>query len=393
MQQVLVVRGVYRRAVLGDELTLWIESLARNLPALAAGPDLHDLHLVLRQGAGLVRADDRCGAQRFYRGQLADQGVGTGHLLGSQSQDDDDDGGQAFWDGGHREGDPGVQHLPQIRAVIDTHADDAGHHRQCGADEDVRQVLEAPFQRCFRVLRRLHQIGDMAYLGAHTGAGDEAEPIAAGDDSAHEAHVSLIADADLGLFDGVDPFVRRLRFTSERRFVDLQPVSLVQTNVGAQNVTGLDLQHVAGHELTSGHVDPFAAAHHQRARRGHFLERIHGFLGFVFLDEAYGGVDQHDDQNGHRIDHVIEIERDDGTDHQDDQQRILELAEIDDQCRRFGRLRQLVRTVAHEPIAGGIIAQPRLEIGLELAGRLIDGLLEPICAHGRSPEFSCCLMS
>ncbi len=67
-------------------------------------------HSVFGQGAGLIGADDICGAQSFHRGQTVDQGVTFGHPHHPARQGDCRHYRQPLGDSGHRQGYGGFDH-------------------------------------------------------------------------------------------------------------------------------------------------------------------------------------------------------------------------------------------------------------------------------------------
>ena len=85
----------------------------------AGGPQLNHLHPVLREGAGLVRADHRRRSQRLDRGESFDQRARPGELPHADGESEGDGGQQALGnvrhqqadseDDGVREGQPGEQ--------------------------------------------------------------------------------------------------------------------------------------------------------------------------------------------------------------------------------------------------------------------------------------------
>ncbi len=80
-----------------------IVARAGDVVALAAGVDLAHGHLVLRERAGLVGADDGGGAERLDRGELADDGAALGHPLHAEREGDGGDRGQPLGDRGDGE--------------------------------------------------------------------------------------------------------------------------------------------------------------------------------------------------------------------------------------------------------------------------------------------------
>ena len=71
-------------------------------------------HAVLRQRAGLVRADDGDRAERLDGRQLADQRLALEHALRAQRERDGDHRGQRLGHGGHRQADGRQQQLLDV---------------------------------------------------------------------------------------------------------------------------------------------------------------------------------------------------------------------------------------------------------------------------------------
>lgn len=63
-----------------------LESVQVAVDDVIVEPDVRDVHLILRQRARLVRADDRRGAERFDRLEIFDETVLSGHPLRRQGQ-------------------------------------------------------------------------------------------------------------------------------------------------------------------------------------------------------------------------------------------------------------------------------------------------------------------
>ena len=68
-------------------------------------PCVGDGHAVLRERAGLIRADDLRAAERFDRRQTADDRVAAGHVRNADGKDDRNDRGETLRDGSHGERD------------------------------------------------------------------------------------------------------------------------------------------------------------------------------------------------------------------------------------------------------------------------------------------------
>src|SRR3990172_13331174 len=86
-----------------------IEALPAHVVARLPDEDRPHVHLALRQGARLVRADNGRGAERFHGGELPDEGVALHHPLEPESKTDRDDGGKAFRNRRNGEADRGEE--------------------------------------------------------------------------------------------------------------------------------------------------------------------------------------------------------------------------------------------------------------------------------------------
>ena len=117
-QQLLDRRGVLAADFLGRVLSVC--------------PRLDQRHAVLGKRAGLIRADDRCAAQRFNRRQTADDRILFDHALHADREHDGDDRGQALRNGGYRERYRSHEDLEHWDAVqhADHENDRAGSQRE-----------------------------------------------------------------------------------------------------------------------------------------------------------------------------------------------------------------------------------------------------------------------
>ena len=106
-------------------------------------PRVGDGHAVLRERAGLIRADDLRAAKRFHRRQPADDRVAAGHIRNADGEHDRDDRRKALRDGGHGERDrnhKGIEDNVKAEAAraqkLHRENDDAdAKHKPC---EDLR---------------------------------------------------------------------------------------------------------------------------------------------------------------------------------------------------------------------------------------------------------------
>ena len=92
---------------------------AGHVVEFSAGENLLHGHLVLRERAGLVRADDGGAAERFDGGKFADDRAAFRHARDADGERDGDRRGQSLRDRADREGDRGHEHLDRAFAARD----------------------------------------------------------------------------------------------------------------------------------------------------------------------------------------------------------------------------------------------------------------------------------
>ena len=176
-------------------------------------------HLVAGERTGLVGADDGGGAQRLHRMQLLHDGMVCGHALHTESQHDGEDGRQAF-----RHGGDGKRNGEQQRVDDVMHAMEAFEHRERhqhhhgndahGDAENLRDVVHFLLQRRGVVFGGLQQVGDLAHLRVHAGAGHDGTAGALRHGRAVEHHVRAVAQC-LGLLKRFRLLAHRHRFAGE----------------------------------------------------------------------------------------------------------------------------------------------------------------------------------
>ena len=166
----------------------------------AAGRREHPLngHLIARQGAGLVRRDNRCRAQRLDRGQPLHDGLLLGHALHPQRQHHRQDGGQPLGHRRHGQRHAQQQHRDHILGALQVRQQqDRAHHHQRYHHHHQAQL--APRAGHFLLQWRglghggVKQVGDATHLGGHAGGGDHGAPAALCHGRALEDHVQAFA--------------------------------------------------------------------------------------------------------------------------------------------------------------------------------------------------------
>ena len=304
---------------------------------LAGGGDhAPDRHLASGEGAGLVGADDRRRAEGLDRGELLDDGVVRGHPLHAQGQHDRQDRRQPL---GHRrdgQGDAeqqGGDHVvgavhPEHRKHGEHHHGRDHHHRDAEHPADERDL---PLQRRRVLPGAVQQVGDLAHLGGHAGAGHHRPAHALRDGGAVVHHVEPVAQGDVP-GQGAGVLEHGLALTGERGLGDLERRRRQQPRVSGHRVALAEGEQVTRHELAGRHPQRYAVAHDRSGGGGHLLQGLDGVLGPGLLHVAQHGVehDDHRDDDGVVGDAVRALEppraeRDDDGHQEQIDQRVTEV--------------------------------------------------------------------
>ena len=329
-------------------LALGLVALPGHFQQLPVGPEPAGGHLVLGEGAGLVRADDRGAAEGFDRGQLPDEGVPLDHLLHAEREADRDDGRQALGHRGDGEADRGHEHLEDVAAL--EHADEE-HERaddERGDAQPPSQLRELLLQRGVLVLLLLEHRRDEADLRSHAGLDHDPPAPAEHGHRAGVGHGEPVAERRLVLHGRTGLLFHRHALAGQRGLLDPQVDRLDEAHVGGHVVAGLQQDHVAGHQLARGHHPGGAVAHHPRLGGGHLLQGRERLLGLGFLHHADDGVQDDDEDDRSRVHPLAEHEGDDRGRDQDDDEEVLELRREEGEEPRARLLHQLVRTDLRE---------------------------------------------
>ena len=266
-------------------------------------------HLVLGEGAGLVRADDLGAAEGLDGGQAADDGVALGHVGDADGEHDRDNGGKTLRYGRDGQGDgdhEAVENDLELKSAraqyLHGKDDDADAENQPG--EDLAQLAELYLQRGLTLLGAGEGVGYLAHLGVHAGGGDDHGAAAVGDGGAHVAHVLAVAQGHVGRVlevDYIDELVDRHALAGEGGLLYLKAGAVYYASVCGDGVAGLKVDDVAHYELGAGHDGYLPVAQNLAGRRGHGLQGFDSLFGLALLVHAEDGVDQDDDQDDDRV--------------------------------------------------------------------------------------------
>jgi hypothetical protein len=120
----------------------------------------------------------------------------------------------------------------------------------------------------------------------------------------------------------------------------VQVGQLEEAQVGGNLVPGFEDHDIAGHQGAGRHAFAFSIALHEAFLHHHVAQRVQGPLGLAFLYEAEHGVQEHHGEDHDRVRQHVAAEGRENSGHargheQDDDHRIVELAQEPQPCRRL----------------------------------------------------------
>ena len=327
---------------------------------------LHHGHLVLRQGAGLVGADDLGAAQGLHSGQPADDRIALAHIGHANAQYHSNHSGQALRDGGNRQGNrhhEGFQHHGQVEVPGHSQVKEENEHTdaQDQLGKGLAQVIQLFLQGSLFLHRSRQGAGDLAHLGVHAGAGDQGFAPAVDHGGTHIAHIFPVAQRHIlpvrAEAQGLDDLIDGDGLAGEGGFLDLQAGTFNETAVCRDTVAGFQNHDVAGNQLVGVHDDLSAVPQDFTGGRRHGLQGFDGGLGLALLEHTQHRVQRHHHQDDAHLRQAFI--RDDIGDrgnrrrhHQDDQHGIFQLRqETLEQGGFFGVL-ELIGAVFFQPLPG-----------------------------------------
>jgi hypothetical protein len=350
-------KGVVERRWLADlhrlpvqlDAAVGIEATAADVEALPADVERAYGHLVLGEGAGLVRDDDRAGAEGLDCGQVSHDRISPGHPAHADGQRDGQHDGQAFGNCGDGDRDGREEHLREGLAAQQARGEGHGAESDDSESDEPAEPRHALLERRLAALGSVDLLRDAAHLCADPRGHRDAAPPSARHGGAREGHVPALRCRQRSfLEDRLGDLVDRDRFPGEHGLVALEPRRLQEAQIGGDDVAGLQQHEVARNDGLALDLDPLAAPQHGRAGRHHPHQRGDRLLRTVLLQESDGRVQDQDEADDDGILPVRDRERDRHRRQQDVDERTLELVEQDRQgLRPFGRS-QAVRTEAGE---------------------------------------------
>ena len=226
-------------------------------------------HFVLREGTGLIGADDLCTSERFNRRQLAYDRVAARHIGNAYRKHDGNDRGKSL--GYRRNGKADSHHEGveyRLAREVGVHADkvDGKYHRADAEHEeaqDLAELIELELERCLLILCLRERVGYLAHLGLHTSGNDHGFAASVNSRRAHIDHVLAVAERNFTVIGGVYcgcGLEHGNGFASQRRFLTLEAGALDQTAVGGDGISRFKHYDIAGDQLVAVQGDLLSVA-------------------------------------------------------------------------------------------------------------------------------------
>lgn len=276
---------------------------------------LDDRNVVFSQGAGLIRAEDVHGAESRNGIEALDQNAVLGHLGRALSHINRHDHGQEFRS--HADGD-GEREQERIQNAFMHHGvnqEDNGDDDGDDPDNQEAETLDAFFKSVLG--GGLDDfLGDLAEFRMQADAGHQEFPETGNDVGAGEDR----AVAAGRLFRGQ-------AFAGQAGFVQEEIGGADNLAVRRHDVAGGEGNDIAGHEVFGFEVLLLAVAEHASANSQAAGDLLGGLAGLMLLIEVEDDAQEdHGQDDGHAPQFAGEP-RNEGGDNQDDDERILEIAE------------------------------------------------------------------
>ena len=271
---------------------------------------IHHRHLILGQGAGLVRANDLCAAQRLHRSEPPYDGIPLGHIGNADGQHHRHHRGEPFRNGRHRQRHrhhKGIHHHtggegpgPQ-KLHAENHQADPQHQ----PGQHFGQLAQLPLQRRLPILGLRQRTSDFTHLRVHARGSDHGRAPAIDHGGPHIDHVLPVSQGDvlpaLPEMDEVYELIDRNGLSRESRLFDFEACALQNPPVGGDSVAGLQQHHIACHQIFTADGHHLTIPQNLGGGCGHLLQRLNGFLRLVLLIHSQDSIDHHHEENDNHI--------------------------------------------------------------------------------------------
>ena len=344
--------------------------------------ELPDGHLVLGQGASLIRADHRHTPQPFHRLELPDHRVLLGHLPGAEGEDNGDNGAQRLRDGRHCQGHSEEESAHHIfPAEQNTHSKQKAAQDQNADGEFFAKLIQAHLEGGLLLRGGLQQGRNLAHLGVHPCAGDQKPAPAIGDKGAREHHILPVSQGNLPVND-LCGLLHRQALPGQGALGGLQAGTFQQAAVGTDGVACLQHHDIPRDNLPAGNLDHCTIPQNLRRGGRHLFQAVQGGLRLHRLDRAQNRVHGDHRQDDHRTLHISQHGGDHRGQDQNDHQKVRELLQKNPKCGFFSPFPQLIGAVPLQP-PGGLVAGQAARAAFQGVQQVLAGPLPDLigCFH------------
>lgn len=285
-------------------------------------------HLILRQRAGFVRANDGSAPQGFDGRKFANDRATACHSRNTNRECHRERGRQTFGDHRDRQRDRGGQCVNQRCTTRDF--DDENQRGECKnrIQNNLAELGNLARQWRVKFRCRSNELRDAPDFGVVTNRDDDACCLSVCDECGRVRHIASLGKQRVRCKLYVRIFLHRDRFASECRFGNLQIARTQQTQIGRHFVARFQRHNIAGHKFGRVNALRLATANHGRFGRHRLRQCFDCFFGFGFLQIADDRVNKHRAENHQRVNRLLlDDEGDDAGRHQEVEQGIVELQE------------------------------------------------------------------
>ena len=241
--------GVGNFAARLQQLALGRVTGAGDLDVASAGqPERGHGHLVLGQGAGLVRADDARGAERLDCGEAAHDGAAASHALHADGERDRHRHGKSLGDHGDHLADGDHEHIREGHPTQQADGEHHAHERDGRDDEVSPEMRDAEFERRVGILGGGGELRDLADLGGEAGGDDDSLAASRGDVRAGIDDVEPFCQRSVG-GERFGVLGDRERFAGERGLGGLERGGFQQPRIRPDGVARGEEDDIARHEV------------------------------------------------------------------------------------------------------------------------------------------------
>ncbi len=316
-----------------------------NVPDLGAGPQLGYGHLIHRQGAGLIAAQNGGRTQRLDRGGPARQHARLGNAPRPHHHEHCQHEGKFLGQHRHAERDSAEQAFEPRAAQQAVKQDRDGAHRQSDERDDLHEPLRLAAQQRRLRLDRTERLPDLSDLAARTGGVNFGKTMAANHQGSRKDERQIVAArARSPRRRSCRDLSHRHRFSGQERLVRLHVLTGKQQRVGRNAIALGDENRVAAHDLPTRDAPLDVLPDDESARARQIAQGFKDMLAPGLLHNHNHDGDRREGKQYHGITQTAEQEIDEARAQEEREHRLAENIKSNERKRPMAGPGQLVGT-------------------------------------------------